>query len=250
MGTERPQSQMPRMLRGQRLAWLVAGSIVIIGVAWMWRGRESSTQKPSELESKRQRTATPGEIAHWTQKARQYELENDLVKAAAVYREALNSHLPETVAMRLRHRRIEVLILLGDASGARQELRRIREADLSRFDHVRVLVHEARLSRLEGHPQRALSFLEKALPELRYALDAVCERGILYLDLGRLNDAVRDLSQVVEAVPNHEIAHFKLAEAYRRLRRPREAERHRRAYERLHRAALQETLSNQPGKEH
>lgn len=229
------------------LFWLVPAVVIICGTVW-FRGRREVPQSRRKPEPVQQSLSTQSEIDRWTRSALRYERENDLVKAAAVYDEALRSPLPDREARAFRHRRIEVLIMLGDAAAARKELQRLTRMQLSQFDKVRVLVHEARLSRLEGHPERALPYLDKALPLLQYDPRAVCERGIVNLDLGNLEEAVRDLSMAIKANPNDQIAHYKLAEAYTRLKRPHEAERHRREYLRIHRAALNQPESRQSRK--
>lgn len=186
-------------------------------------------------------SVSPQQIDAWVAEAENFERDGHRLKAAESYRRVLTAQPTSKRSTSLRHRLIEALIMLGDASAARTELAALGRQTLSQEDSVRILVHESRICRLEGRPQKALEFLDRALPQLGFMPEAVCERGILHLELGNLKEAVRDLEATLRSLPNHEIAHFKLASTYRRLKQPQNALRHHREYQRIHEAKLRES---------
>jgi hypothetical protein len=115
----------------------------------------------------------------------------------------------------MRHRRIERLLDLGDADGARDDLDRLVARDDSQV--ARVQVHRAHLHRLAGEFGAALADLEPIWSQISEIPDAIKFKAVLQLDAGQFEDALRGLEVVVEAHPFDETAHFKLAEACRRL---------------------------------
>src|SRR5262249_27043320 len=65
-----------------------------------------------------------------------------------------------------------------------------------------------------------------AFDELGDTSQAIRLRAILYLDMGRYQEAADDLQVALEDEPFDEIAHFKLAEAFRGLGNAARATRH------------------------
>jgi tetratricopeptide (TPR) repeat protein len=140
-----------------------------------------------------------------------------------IIREALKQNLPERLRLEVRHWLIEQLIVCGDAAAAR---RQIAQLPHSEDDSFRLRVYEVDLCRLEGRPDKALQIMNEVFSRARDPAEACLNRGIIYLDLFRYDDAVRDLERTVAMRPMHAAAHFKLSEAYRGLRREELARRH------------------------
>ena len=132
----------------------------------------------------------------------------------------------------MRHRRIERLLDCGDAEAAQEGLEQLEECDDSQV--ARMQVHRAHLHRLAGDFRAALADLEPVWPQIGELPDAIKLKAILQLDAGRFAEARRGLELVVNARPFDEVAHFKLAEACRRLGLADEEQTHRA----LHRSIL------------
>ncbi len=141
-----------------------------------------------------------------------------------VIREALTCDLPDDFLLELRHRLIEQLIVCGDIQGARRELAELMPLEGESF---RFRVYEVDLYRLEGRPHKALEIMNMVFSQARDPAVACLNRGVIYIDLGRFEEAIHDLKRTVAAQPMNATAHFKLAEAYRRLQRDEPARRHR-----------------------
>jgi tetratricopeptide (TPR) repeat protein len=146
------------------------------------------------------------------------------LECLAAIREALDRDLPEDFHRELRHRYVEQLIICGDADEARREVDGLKQLEGESF---RMRACEVDLYRLEGRPDKALEAMNSLFAEARDPAAASLNRGIIYLDLGRYEEAVHDLEQTVAAQPMNAAAHFKLSEAYRGLKRDEPARRHR-----------------------
>lgn len=184
----------------------------------------------------------PTRVQNWSQLAAFYEALDQQPDVIDTYRRALQSGVSVVDTLELRHELIEQLILLGDAPEARLELEQLETLVAvhgQQTDLARVAVHQARLLRLEGRPQEALSAVNNALNVLGDLSVVLRLRGLLLLDLGRYEEARADLRRVLEVTPFDEITHYKLAEAYRRLGKETEAKRHIDEYDRIHRARLE-----------
>jgi tetratricopeptide (TPR) repeat protein len=129
-------------------------------------------------------------------------------------RAALGRDLPEEVRHELHYQLAEQLLICGDGAGARRE---IDDLSLVDGDSFRVLALRVDLYRLEGHLDEALETMNRIFPQVRDPAAASLNRGIIYLDLGRYEDASRDLKRAIASQPMNAAAHFKLAAAYRGL---------------------------------
>jgi tetratricopeptide (TPR) repeat protein len=87
--------------------------------------------------------------------------------------------------------------------------------------------YEVDLYRLDGRPEKALEVIEAAFPEIKDLPVAWYMRGVVSLDLGRFDEAARDLEQAVAREPFNVLGQFKLSEAYRLLGREELARQHR-----------------------
>lgn len=136
--------------------------------------------------------------------------------AIEALRQALTHKLPERDQTEMRHRLVELVMQSGDLAAARVEVNRMLKSDA---ESPRVLVHQANLCRLEGKFAEGLAALETAITQLgpEKLREARRLRAILLIDLGRFADATRDLESVVAEDPFDQVAHSKLAEAYRGL---------------------------------
>jgi tetratricopeptide (TPR) repeat protein len=166
----------------------------------------------------------PLRIERWLRLLQFLESRRLMSDVAAALREALAQELPLVDQVRLRHRLVALLIEQGDAPSAREELAHLSAAE-SKFPQSsrhEIKLHEAALCRLEGNPQEALRALEEAqalsseipAPEIPGLISL---RSSIYFDLQRYSEAAQDLRSMVQSDPFDLVAHFKLAEAYRRL---------------------------------
>lgn len=156
----------------------------------------------------------PDNPAGWRNLASAHERRQNNMAAIAVYTKALTRPLPMADLSDMRHRLIEHCIETGDAVLARDHWKILLQQSPS---DPRLEVYNARMCHMEGRPDEALESINKALQQLGTIPEALRLRGILLLELGRLEDAVKQLSEVARLTPNDEIAFFKLSEATRRL---------------------------------
>jgi tetratricopeptide (TPR) repeat protein len=182
-------------------------------------------------------TIAPDDRRGWWQLAGAQERRENPADAAEIYRRALECHLPRRDEIEMRHRRVERLLDIGDAAAAGEEIEQLVERDGSQV--ARIQVHRAHLHRLLGDFQAALADLETVWPQIGEVADAIKFKAILQLDAGQFEDARRGLESVVEAQPFDEVAHFKLAEACRRLGLVDEEEMHRNLHQRIQTARLE-----------
>ncbi|MBI3862798.1 MAG: tetratricopeptide repeat protein, partial [Planctomycetia bacterium] len=163
-------------------------------------------------------------------------------------RQALARNLPDDVVRELKHRLVEQLIVCGDAEGTRRELEALTQTEGETF---RVRLLQVDQYRLEGLPEKALEVMEQVFREARDPAEACFNRGVIYHDLGRYAEAVRDLERAVAAQPMNSSAHFKLSEAYRALERQDSAARHRAIADGINAKQLQiATLQKQISRDH
>lgn len=157
--------------------------------------------------------AAPHQTNYWLLLAQIHELLEQNAAAIAVYQEALDHELSRLDEIKIRSRLLEQLIHVGDAPGARDQLNALIAAGEA---GPRIEIATARLYHLEGQSELALASLEPALQRIGEIPEAIRLRGVLQLELGKFDEAVRDLKRVIELTPHDEIALFKLAESYRR----------------------------------
>jgi tetratricopeptide (TPR) repeat protein len=187
------------------------------------RGHGLPAQELTCLEL--QTVVAPDDPRGWWQLARAYESRADPVAAATVYRHAGERDLPPRDRVEFQHRLVERLVDAGVADEARDELNRLMAMDDTQT--ARIQVHRAHLHRLDGDFRAALADLEKVWDQIREAPGAIRLRSILQLDAGEFDAARQGLEEVVAANPFDEAAHFKLAEACRRLGLAEESQIHR-----------------------
>jgi tetratricopeptide (TPR) repeat protein len=140
-----------------------------------------------------------------------------------VLREALRQDLPPRDTTEMRHRLVARLVDQGEVEEARREL-----AGLVRQEgpSARTRLHEAAIDRLEGNPSAALELIEAALAAAGERPGAVRLRALIHFDLGKYQEAAEDFEKGMEEDPYDLVAHFKLAEAYRKLGKSGLAKRH------------------------
>jgi tetratricopeptide (TPR) repeat protein len=132
----------------------------------------------------------------------------------SVLREALWQQLPARDMGEMQHRLVARLVDLGDVEQARRELAAIiAHEGLSE----RARLHQAAIDRLEGNSAAALEMIEAALAKAGEQPGAVRLRALIHLDLGMYNEAAEDFRKGIEEDPYDLVAHFKLAETYRKL---------------------------------
>ena len=249
--------------RRSLMLWALTGALLIAAVtgARVWTLRSREAAHVMELESfvaaHRERHDGPAALEAinellklrpnasrwWYEQAVEYDRADQQTAATTAYRRALQLGLPSENAEDARLRLVELFILMGDAEAARSELEKsgpiVRQT-------ARRNVQLARLLRMEGKSKEALPMLETALAELGPMPQAIGLRGMLHLDLGQYGQAAADLEFLAQAQPNDEVAHFKLAEAYRHLGQLDRARQHREQYVRLHEQNFGSDASSQP----
>lgn len=146
------------------------------------------------------------------------------VECLKAIREALDQDLPEDARREFQHRLVEQLIVCGDAAAARLEWDKLRQTE---GDSFRLRTYDIDLCRLEGKLDEALTRMNGLFDEVRDQAQASLNRGVIYLDMRRYDEAARDLERAVAGDPHNAAAHFKLSEAYRGLGRSEPARRQR-----------------------
>jgi tetratricopeptide (TPR) repeat protein len=141
-------------------------------------------------------------------------------------REALEHDPPPEFENEFRHRLVQQLIISGDSAAAWKELAKLPQAE---DGPPRIWSYQADLYRLDGRPEKALEVIENAFPRIRDLPAAWYMRGVVHLDLGRVEEAAQDLEHAVAGAPFNALGQFKLSEAYRLLGREELARRHREA---------------------
>jgi tetratricopeptide (TPR) repeat protein len=138
-------------------------------------------------------------------------------------RQALEHHPPAEFENEFRHRLVQQLIIAGDFTAAWKELAKLPVEE----GPPRIWSYQVDLYRLEGRPETALDVIESAFPGIRDLPAAWYMRGVVKLDLGRIEEAAHDLEHAVKAAPFNALGQFKLSEAYRLLGRDEPARTHR-----------------------
>ena len=150
--------------------------------------------------------------------------------AIAAYRNVLKHDIPPDASIHVFQKLLNLLVESGDVVAARKELNHLialhgRQPECS--------LTEAELFRLEGRSQEALTSIERYFADGGTSLRALMIRGLLRLESGDAEQAVKDFENVTQRDPTYESAHFKLAETYRRLGRLELAQEHQAEYERI-----------------
>ncbi len=156
----------------------------------------------------------PDNARHWWQLARSHEQHENLMGAIQTYEAALNQDIPPSDALAMRHQLLDHCVDVGELKRAQELLHFL----VSHGEHgPQIDVYQARIFHLEGQPAKALDALNSALRELGELPEGLRLRGILQMELGQLESAIKDFRRVIELTPHDEIAYFKLAESYRHL---------------------------------
>jgi tetratricopeptide (TPR) repeat protein len=139
---------------------------------------------------------------------------NMTTDAIQTLRQALARQIPSHDQSEMRHQLVSRLVDQGAAAEARAELD-VLAAQEPRSPRVKL--HEAALFRLEGKPQLALQAMDAAFAAGSPARGTLHLRALIYFDLQRYREAATDLETEIAENPYDLVAHFKLADAYRRL---------------------------------
>lgn len=167
--------------------------------------------------------AEPRDPFPWQVRARVHQQRGELVPAIHALREALARPASELEEFALRTLLVEGLLSVGEIATARVELDRLlQQEEIPPALHVK----NAFLLRMEGSLEPALAEVDRALESDPQSPQALFLRGMLHLDLGAAAAAAADLERALAINPYNKEAHYKLAEAYRRLNRQREADEH------------------------
>lgn len=156
----------------------------------------------------------PDNPRYWWSLAKVHEDIKNTSAAIGVLEGAITRKLPKSDAKEMRYRLLEHRIEVGDAVLARKQLEATRAAGET---GPQLEFYAACIDQLEGRTEQALSSLETVLRQLGEVPEALRLRGIVHFELGHVQEAATDLKRVTELSPNDEVAHFKLAEIYRRL---------------------------------
>lgn len=147
----------------------------------------------------------------------------DLTAAIADFQEAMKHSPASELEIHIRKSLVQLLADTGDFAGAREELDFLRRAgeidETLRLKSVQVL-------RMEGKLDDALAEIENYIKEVGSSSEALKQRGILFLDKGDTDSAIRALKAAVAENDFDKDAHFKLAQAYLRTNQKALAEPH------------------------
>lgn len=209
---------------------LIVVAVLIAGATWLllsppdarnlYRQSRKLTsndlQQPYQSDASADRTTgdNPQTAAAWWIRAGRLETQRRISEAADVYLEALKLELPQRDLLEMRFRLLDHFIFLGDVAAAQQQLQFFRSRGIGA---MRLNVAEARIHRMLGNPEQALSILNRIWVSVRNSPRVVWLRGRVHLDLGNLGDAERDFQTALKSLPKDRILHFNLAEVYRRM---------------------------------
>lgn len=153
-----------------------------------------------------------GESRYWKQLFADLKAAQREAECLDAIRQALKVDLSEETRRDIEVELIHQLIVVGRSEEAWPLLDELAAAE---GESLRVQTCRIDLYRLDGRPEEALQAMSRVFPEISRQPEAFLNRGTLYLDLRRYEDAVRDLKRAVAAMPGNPAAHFKLAESYR-----------------------------------
>ena len=146
------------------------------------------------------------------------------VECLAAIREALPFDLPPESRRELEYLLLEQWIVLGDVPEAWKQIQSLQK----RYGKSPQLEsREVDLYRAEGRLDEALKAITELFPAIEHMPVAYLTRGVIFLDLGRYEEAVLDLNRAVSSEPMNEGARFKLSMAYRGLGNDELANKHR-----------------------
>jgi tetratricopeptide (TPR) repeat protein len=165
----------------------------------------------------------PADPANWQNYIQLLKAAHRQPERLAAVQEALAHQPPREIEIEFRYQLIDQLMINGDSAPAWKEIETIQAAE---GDSLRLATKKIDLYRLDGRLGEALAAIEAVFPAISHMNVARLTRGAVYLDVGRYEDARRDLELAIAAEPYNEGAHFKLSQAYRLLGDEERAKRH------------------------
>ena len=105
---------------------------------------------------------------------------------------------------------------------AEKEFQTVLSADPKNAESLYML---GEIEWMRAKPQEALDLYERALDARPGFVDAHIAAGKALTNLGRTDEALKHLLEAIHLDPQNEVAHYKLFEAYLKLRRTQDAER-------------------------
>ncbi len=168
----------------------------------------------------------PENAAPWLALAQIHERTMKLPVAATNYVEYLaRTNDPAKRANALRPL-IRVLIHLREWKDARRYQDELKQNTTAALPNPEDEIQEARIRRLEGNTEGALTLVNGILTHEPNNLAALELRGLLWMETGEYEHAAEDLSAVVARVPLNKDIHYRLAQSLTKLRRTQLAEFH------------------------
>lgn len=170
--------------------------------------------RPNEVLSHCQRLTelTPEDSLPYDYSGRVYEFRQSAAEAARAFQAALERH-PDDPGQLRRHL-IAMYLETGDVTAAHTQVDLLLQESSRALD---AQLYLAFVLRLEGKTEAALAAVTSVVESKQAPPQALQLRGVLYLDRRDYESAVADLAAVVEQMPANREAHYKLAEAYRKL---------------------------------
>ncbi|TWT60870.1 tetratricopeptide repeat protein [Rubinisphaera italica] len=161
----------------------------------------------------------------------------EVAEAEHAFRQCLKNSKNSIQVMKVREDLIQVLIDAGQLEQASKEWDQL-QATTSALSE-RALLEKAWLLRTAGEYVQGLKILEELLGTRKNASDKVYHmRGMLLIDAGKLEPALKDFRRVTSNQPWNKEAHQQLAVVYTRINQPELAEQHRRIAEELNDKSL------------
>jgi tetratricopeptide (TPR) repeat protein len=167
--------------------------------------------------------SVPDEPLPWVISGNMEAAAMNLGAAIADYREALRRSPASDLNATARSSLAKLLVHAGDTAAARREFDLLLAS--GPLDEKLQLSY-AQLLRLEGRNADALTLLDRNIAEFGGSPEALKLRGILYLDEGRLEPALRDLKEAVRGNPFDIAAQHKLGQAHLQSGDPASAQPH------------------------
>jgi len=152
-----------------------------------------------------------------------YQRNRMVSQAIDAYEEALRRSVNAAQGVDARTQLVELYLTIEDVAAARKTLDQLLPSGSATTS---LRMKNARLLRLEAQPQEALAEVNGVLDKNADSVAALTLRGVVRLDLDQPQEAAVDLERVIALQPGLKEAHYKLAQAYRRLGRFEEAQQH------------------------
>ncbi len=167
-----------------------------------------------------------GDAFPWLVSASLYHERGEYQLAFHAYREVLSRNPPAKEVIRVRLLLMQVAMILGDVSTAREHFDALQANNLDSASQKSLALASADLLYREGKAEQSVKVLDLLLAKHADMNIARALRGSCKFDLGDYPGAICDLALIVDQDDFDQRAHYKLGQAYLRLEKHDQANRH------------------------